>query len=84
MLPESYVDADMRCVQPFCLARERCGVAFDVFGQQPIRLALTLGAAAFLRDSLDDYIKSLAGTQSPGSELMPSEPKSVPSEGEKV
>ena len=74
MLPDSYLDADIRCVQPFCPTRQRCGVAVDVFGQPPIRLALTLGGAEFLRACLDDYIKSLAGTHRTGQERPAHQP----------
>lgn len=81
MLPDSYVDADTRCVLPFCPKRERLGIAFNVFGQPTIRLALTPLQASNLRTCLDDYISSFAGSQSPGSELSPSDPVSVPSEG---
>ena len=83
MLPESYIDADMRCVQPFCAERGRLGIAVDIWLEPTIRIALTPVAATFLRDCLSDYINCLAGTQSPGSELMPSAPVLVPSDGPK-
>ena len=81
MLPDSYLDADNRCVLPLCPKRGRLGLAFDVFGQPTIRLAITELAARNLRSCLDDYISSFAGNQSPGSLLSPSNPVSIPSEG---
>jgi hypothetical protein len=84
MLPESYLDADMRCVQPMCPKRERIGIAIDIWPMPTIRVALTATAATFLRDCLTDYINSFAASQSPGSELIPSAPMSVPSDGVKV
>lgn len=80
-LPPVYVDARWRCVTPVCPARGSLGVAFDVPGQPPVRLALPVDDARALMGLLSDYVNSPAGTQSPMSELMPSAERSVPSEG---
>lgn len=81
MLPNSYIDAGVRCVLPVCPERTRIGVAFDLDCGPVVRLALAPQAAITLHAMLGDYINSLALTQSPGSLLSPSEPVSVPSEG---
>lgn len=83
-LPAQYTDAGVRCVLPVCPVRGRFGLALDVPGQPPMRLALTPEAAQFLRACLDDYVQSPAGIQSPMSSLMSSSPRSVPSDGEVV
>lgn len=86
MLPSSYRAAELRCVQPMCQEREVIGIAFNVIevGRPITRVALSLEHAAMLRDCLADYINSAAGTQSPGSSLIDSAPKSVPSDGVNV
>ena len=81
MLPPVYVDASVRNITQVCIARGRLGIGFDVDTSNPIRLAVTPEGAKFLRDVIDCYISSLAGSQSPGSELSPSVSVSVPSEG---
>lgn len=81
MLTSSYIDAGTRCVLPFCPDRGRLGLAFDVLGQPTVRLALTPLDAVSLRNCLTGYINSLAGSHSDASELMPSAPVSVPSDG---
>jgi len=83
MLPAEYLNADVRNVTPVCLDRMRIGVGFDV-GALPVRVALDLAGAKCLRTLLDDYINSFARTHSEGSQLIPSEPKSVPSGGVNV
>lgn len=84
MLPNSYIDAGVRCVLPVCHERSRLGVAFDLDCGPVVRLALTPQGVKTLQAMLGDYINSLALTQSPGSLLSPSEPVSVPSEGVKT
>jgi len=84
MLPDNHLDADVRCVLPFCPKRKRLGLAFDVAGQPTIRLALTPEHAKFLQACLNDYSSSFAGIQSPRSSLSPSDPMSVPSDGVKT
>lgn len=86
MLPSSYRAAELRCVQPMCQAREVIGIAFNVLevGRPITRVALGLEDATMLRDCLTDYINSAAGTQSPGSPLIDSLPKSDPSDGVNV
>ncbi|MCF8156426.1 MAG: hypothetical protein K9K35_10510 [Rhodoferax sp.] len=84
MLPHTYIDADLRNVTPVCEARQRIGIGFDLPNNKAVRVALTLPAAAVMRDVLEGYINSFAGTQSDTSLLIPSEPKSHPSEGENV
>lgn len=81
MLPPIYIDASVRNITEVCIAKQRLGIGFDVAFGHPIRLAITPESAKFLRDALDLYISSFAGTQSSTSELMPSEPMSVPSDG---
>lgn len=80
MLPPIYFDADVRNVTPVCPDRKRIGIGFDM-DELPVRVALTLAGAKCLRTLIDDYINSFARTQSDGSLLIPSEPKSVPSDG---
>ena len=81
MLPPIYIDASIRNVTPVCPATDRIGFGFDFADQPPVRLALSRSAAAFLQRCLNDYINSPAGSRSPGSELMPSAPISVPPDG---
>lgn len=84
MLPKVYIDAASRNVTPFCPARNRFGVGFNLPNGEVLRLALDLQGAQFLRDSLAVYISDLAVTQSSGLALIPSVPMSVPSDGVKV
>ena len=83
MLPLQYADVELRNVTPVCPGRHRIGVGFDVLqpGGGCIRLALNLATATVLADLLQACISSFAGSQSAGSELSPSAPVSVPSEG---
>ncbi len=81
MLPNTYTDAGVRVITPVCPRRQRLGIGFDVAGMLPVRVAITPEAAEFLLGELASYISSFAGSQSSGSELIPSEPVSVPSEG---
>lgn len=84
MLPPIYSDATVRNVTPVCPERQRLGVGLQLDSGEVIRVALDEAGVAFLAASLADYWSSAAGRQSPGSELMPSVPKSVPSDGENV
>lgn len=85
MLPPIYVDATLRNVTPVCPTRQRFGLGFEVDAggghNMMVRVAITTAQAEFLQAALGDYISSLAGSQSAGSELSPSDPVSVPSEG---
>ena len=81
MLPPIYIDAGVRGTTPFCPQRNRMGVSIDVAGQGTVHFAIDRDHASFLRVCLDDYINSFAGSQSEESELSPSDPVSVPSEG---
>ena len=81
MLPAIYTDAGVRVITPVCPQRQRLGIGFDIPGMLPWRVAITPEAAEFLLGELASYISSFAGSQSSGSELIPSEPMSVPSEG---
>lgn len=83
-LPAIYLDAKARNVTPFCPSRDRLGLGFDIPGQEPVRLALTLESARFIQTYLESYIKEFAGTQRPMSALISSESKSVSSDGENV
>ena len=56
-LPAIYLDAKARNVTPFCESRRRVGLGFDIPGQEPVRVALTLESARFLQTSLEEYIK---------------------------
>ena len=79
----SYQDAGWRNVTPVCPQTTRIGIGFDV-ATGPVRLALSLEHATELVACLDGYIKAFAGSQSCGSGLMSSAPKSVPSDGVKT
>lgn len=79
-----YVDATVRTFTPCCPLRGRHGISFDVPPYGVLRFAITPESAAFLRLCLDDYMSAEAGSQSPMSRLMSSEPMSVPSEGDQV
>lgn len=83
-IPASYQDSVVRCVLPVCVATGRIALAFDTADGQTLRVALTQEHAAWLAGSLSDYMSEEARTQSPGLSLMPSAPRSVPSEGGKV
>lgn len=83
-IPVSYQDAVVRCVLPVCTATGRIAIAVDTQDGQTLRIALSQEHAAWLAGCLTDCISSDACTQSPGSALMPSAPKSVPSGGSKV
>lgn len=80
-LPESYRDAEVRCVLPHCPVRGRMGLGIDIPGEPTVRVAINLEGARLIWLALGGYISSLAGNQSPGSPLMPSDPRSVPSDG---
>ncbi len=84
MLPTIYKDALVRCVTQVCPSRLRIGVGFDIGESTPLHLALDLVDARDLVLLLEDYISFFAGSQSPGSELSPSAPVSVPSDGVKT
>ena len=83
-LPTVYVDAAWRNTTPVCPERNRFGVAFDAADMPTVRLALTPSDAGLLVDALRRYISDAALTQSPGSPLISSDPKSVPAEGVNV
>lgn len=84
-LRSAWAQASVRCTtRPS--ADGRMGVAFNVPGQPVVRLSITMADARFLIDGLRDamdHSSCAAGTQSPMSALMSSEPRSVPSEGAK-
>lgn len=84
MLPAVWQDAHLRNTTPVCPVRKRIGIGFDIPNQGTVRIALTLAEAQALQEDLALYIKSRASTQSDGSELSPSEPVRVPSEGVKT
>ena len=84
MLPYLYIDANLRNVTPICPERNRLGIGFDLPFNKLVRVAITQDQAKVLRTVLDDYISSFAGSQSPGSELIPSVSISVPSDGVNV
>lgn len=84
MLTSIYLDASARNVTPLCPQRNRLGVGFELESGEVLRLALTPEDAGTLAQVLADYVKSPAGSQSPTSPLMPSDPRSTPSEGVKV
>lgn len=81
MLPSTYQCAAVRNITPLCPERQRFGLGLDLGGGVVLRVALDVAAAEFLLAELGAYVRSPAGCQSPGSELMPSAPRSVPSEG---
>lgn len=83
-IPASYQEAVVRCVLPVCTASGRIALAFDTADGQTLRFSVPLAQAQWMTSSLLTYMSEAAGTQSPGSALMPSVPMSVPSEGEKV
>ena len=56
-MPPVYLDAVVRNVLPFCEDRRRVGLGFDIPGQEPVRVALTLESARVLMTSLEEYIK---------------------------
>lgn len=56
-LPPVYLEAVVRNVLPFCEDRRRVGLGFDIPGQEPVRVALTLESARILMTSLEEYIK---------------------------
>ena len=87
MLPISYEHATVRTVTPVCEDSGRIGVAFNMCaanGGQVVRLALDAANADVLCRLLADYVDARGSTQSAGSSLMPSDPRSVPSEGVNV
>ena len=87
MLPISYAHATVRTVMPVCEASGRIGVAFNMdtpSGLQVVRLALDAANADVLCRLLADYMAARGSSQSAGSSLMPSDPRSVPSEGVNV
>ncbi len=75
----NYLNAGWRNVTPVCEQTGRIGLGFDT-AAGPVRLAISLEHAAELADCLAAYIE-FAGSQSCGSGLIPSDPKSVPSDG---
>lgn len=81
MLTNSYINATLRAVLPVCPNRKRLGLAFDINQTPILRIALSVEDSITLRNLLDNYIKSFASDQSDGSELIPSDAISVPSEG---
>lgn len=84
MLPLIYTNAQARNVTPVCAVRDRLGVGFELESGEVVRLAISRQNADALAQMLADYVKSPAGSQSPMSQEIPSEPRSVPSEGVKV
>jgi len=84
MLPVSYPDAEWFNVTPCCPERKRLGLGFLRADGTLARFALSESDASMLMQALAFYVKSPAGSQSATSELMPSDPRSVPSEGVKV
>lgn len=84
MLPPIYQDATVRCVIPLCPVRECLGLGIQQADGSVLRFALDAAGVELLRLSLADYCQSPAGTQSPMSPLMSSDPKSVPSVGVNV
>jgi hypothetical protein len=83
-LASEYLDVDDRCVTPLDTERGRIGIAYQLADGSVLRVAVTREHALELSRLLHAYCKSPAGTQSDGSSLNPSEPRSVPSEGVKV
>jgi hypothetical protein len=80
--PASFMPAAFRCTLP----PEHDGaqaVAFTLHDGSVVRLLLPAHSVRALRETLaEGYFSNVdAGTQSPMSALMPSSPKSVPSEG---
>lgn len=84
MLAHAYLNAQARNVTPICVERRRLGLGLELESGQVIRVAITAQCAAGLVSALADYVKSAAGSQSPMSELIASDPRSTPSEGVKV
>ena len=76
----NYLNAGWRNVTPVCEQTSRIGLGFDT-AAGPVRLAISMEHAAELAHCLAAYIKAFAGSQSCGSGLMPSDPRSVPSDG---
>lgn len=77
MLPAIFRDADVRGATQFCPQRNRMGLSLDVPGHGVMLFAITREHAEFLQICLDDYLNSLAGTQSIASGGMPNMPISV-------
>lgn len=84
MLKAEYMEATVHNVTPVCTVRERLGLGIRRADGSVLRFALDAAGVELLRAALADYCQSPAGTQSPMSPLMSSNPKSVPSEGVKV
>ena len=56
-LPPIYLDAAVRNVLPFWEDPRRVGLGFDIHGQEPVRVALSLESARILMTSLEECIK---------------------------
>lgn len=84
MLPPIYQDAHVRNVTPVCPERNRLGLGLELAAGEVVRIALDEAGVAFLASALEVYWSSVAGSQSAGSELIPRESMSVPSDGENV
>lgn len=86
--PASYMPAAWRGVLPHDPAADCVGVSFTVGGDIVVRLALPTADVRHLVDALllvlPDQGDVDAGDQSPGSALIPSVPRSVPSGGVKT
>lgn len=84
--PTSYLQASWRCTLPVD-ADGRMGIGLNLADGTVVRVSLDMASAQGLAETVLQYIdqaKSAAGSQSPMSELSPSSPRSVPSEGENV
>lgn len=83
-LPDMYVDAECRCVLPFCKERKRFGIGIDIPGQPTLRFAFTPQNLVFMISAIKDYSNSFAANQSDGSELILKDLMLVPSDVGKV
>ena len=81
-IPASFQDGIVQCVLPSRDPAGRVAFAFETADGHVMRIALAKEEAETLVRLLIDYANVDAGRQSPRSELMPSLPRSVPSEGD--
>lgn len=84
-LPPSYVPATWRNVTPVDLKRGVMGLGFNLPDGSVMRFAVAAAEVAGWLESVQSYLAA-AGihSQSPMSLESPSEPKSVPEDGENV
>lgn len=83
-LPPIYLDAGLYNVTPVCPQRGRLGLTLEMPDGTLVRAALRIPDVLDLIGGAACYMKLAAGSQSLMSSDSPSDPGSVPSEGQKV